>query len=396
MNSQFKNSNLGFIIYAALIGIIAAATFFMIWYMLIGYKIGTYQPDTRLGSVYIGGLRENEIFERINNKVDDWYEDEYVLFEIKYQDYSYELDRSYILFSLNTDLYDIENGQTNELLVSIQYSDQELIKSEILELPYLEDFIDGENVNIDIDQMILDMLDAASLMKAYCSLDVEDYIIDESLVIDTISSLEVTLPQGITYDHMNTLITEVYPDGKILLNEKELFDIIDVFGENMNHIEMNVLSTAMLKNIQPTNFLVNEVHYNTEIDRNRYTLDTYPNFGNNTVISETANYSFSFYNPNESTYYFELIQNEDDSIELVLKGLPFAYDISVEVKETRVGFITQTTTDPSLVNEEGQQGVIVEVLRTITDKYGNVLEEYDNELMIYEFYHPVHIIELEN
>jgi hypothetical protein len=80
----------------------------------------------------------------------------------------------------------------------------------------------------------------------------------------------------------------------------------------------------------------------------------------------------------------------------MLKGLPFAYDISVEIKETRVGFITQTTTDPSLVNEVGQQGVIIEVFRTITDKYGNVIDEYDNELMIYEFYHPVHIIELEN
>ena len=102
MNSQFKNSNLGFIIYAALIGIIAAATFFMIWYMLIGYKIGTYQPDTRLGSVYIGGLRENEIFERINNKVDDWYEDEYVLFEIKYQDYLDVVEKHYNLFN---DLY---------------------------------------------------------------------------------------------------------------------------------------------------------------------------------------------------------------------------------------------------------------------------------------------------
>lgn len=390
MNSQFKNSNLGFVIYAALIGIIAAATFFMIWYMIWGYKIGTYAPETRLGSVYIGGLRENEIFGRVDEKVDEWYLDEYVVFEVTYQDYQIPIDRDIILFSLNTDLYSIENGQTNELLVSIQYSDQEVLKNTILEKEYIQDLIDGDESNIDLQKLINDLLDDAALMKAYSSLDIEDYIVDQEKAIEVIQSKEVTLPQGLTFVNLDTKIKNVFEDGKILIPEKELFDVVSVFGSELTNVEMNVLSNAMLDLIQETNFLINEVHYNTEID-SRYTLDNYPYYGANTTIDGTNDISFSFYNPNESLYYFELL-DVDGTYELVLKGLPFAYEITIRQEETEIPFIEQTTTKPTLVNETGRNGMIIEVYRTITDVYGEVVSE---ELIIYEFYHPIKKITLE-
>ena len=61
MNSQFKNSNLGFYLYASIIIMIAFASVFVVWYMVTGYSLGTYKENTILGSVYIGGLREEEV-----------------------------------------------------------------------------------------------------------------------------------------------------------------------------------------------------------------------------------------------------------------------------------------------------------------------------------------------
>ena len=86
MNSQFKNSKFGFILYTIIIGLIVLSTIFVIWYMTLGYKLGTYAPDTRLGSVYIGGLTEDEIFSRLDEKINYWYSDDMrtvVLFDIE-------------------------------------------------------------------------------------------------------------------------------------------------------------------------------------------------------------------------------------------------------------------------------------------------------------------------
>lgn len=381
MNSQFKNSNLGFVIYAALIAIIAAATFFMLWYMIWGYKVGTYGPDTRLGSVYIGGLREDQVFSRIDEKVDAWYADEHIKFEVNYQDYTYELDRSYILFNLEMSNYTITDGVTNELYVSIQYQDQESIKSDILELPYLQNIKD----DVDLQGVINMLLNDAALMKSYSAVDLEDYLDEEGNTETIINSTTFTLPQGVEIEELTDVINELYPDGKILIPEKDVFDVLEVFGDDYSDIHMNVLSTAMLANIQETNFIINEVHYNPTIDFGRYTVEDYPYYGRNTVVNEIIDQSFSFYNPNEYDYYFMITDNNDGTYQLDLVGLAFEYTIDVTVNKTMLDYITQTTKDVELL-QDGHEGVIVEVVRTISDVYGNVISE---EQIIYEFYPPV-------
>ncbi len=364
MNSQFKNSNLGFVIYASLIAIIVAATFFMLWYMLFGYKVGTYGPDTRLGSVYIGGLREDQVFSRVDDKVDYWYNDDTIVFEIKYQDYSYKIDRNVILFNTSIKAYNIEDGQTNEIYVSIQYTDQERIKSEILALPYMEEVGD----NIDLQHMINDLLDDASLMKSYSCINVEDYLVDETIDQKVVSLTTFDLPQGITFEDLNLKVNDVYEDGKILVPGNSLFDVLDTFAASMTDVEMSVLAIAMLDVIHETNFIVNEVHYEPSIDFGRYTVENYPYYGKNTMINENilAEQSFSFYNPNEYDYYFVIEENSSGNGVLKLIGLPFEYDIDIVKTETKLGFITQETKDVSLL-QEGHQGVIVEVVRTMTD-----------------------------
>ena len=101
MNSQFKNSNLGFYLYAVIIVIIAVASIFVFWYMVKGYKLGTYDENTILGSVYLGGIKEDEVETKLLDRINRWNEDETIVFEVTYQGYSYEFDRELFYFDWN-------------------------------------------------------------------------------------------------------------------------------------------------------------------------------------------------------------------------------------------------------------------------------------------------------
>jgi hypothetical protein len=358
--------------------------------MFAGYKIGTYSEDTILGSVYLGGLREDDIDERVYNREDEWKGDESIVFELTYQGYSYEFDRNLFYFNLELSKDFLKDGQTNELIAQYQdtedSSDRTIVLDEISNLPFLAHVKD----NVDFDQLVTDILDDAGLMKTFSSKDVEDYLIDESLSVVDISSIEISIPDGVDVDLMITGIQGVYGDEYIDLNSKELFDIIEQLGANLNDSEMTILSSAMLELALETNFSIHEVHSKTDIGKD-IDFNDYELFGRNTQVNKVVEHSFSLYNPNESTYMFKVEKVDSDTARLTLVGLPFV-DIIVATKtQTSIEYISQFTDNDELL-QVGRDGMIVVVSRVIT----NVDEEviYDREI-IFEFYPPVTEITLE-
>jgi hypothetical protein len=381
MNSQFRNSNFGFYLYAFIIFVILAATIFVVWYMTLGYKIGTYDADTRLGSVYIGGLTEEEVVPRIDDKISYWFNDETIVFELKYQGYSYEFDRNLFLFDIEASLLFVDMGSINELVVYYQGTDRSLVEQQITELPFLANVIE----NVDLELLINDVLNDAKLMKSFSSKNIEDYLIDLEQSIELIGVSSFNTPEGVQIDQIIEDIEEVYPDGRIIISEKELFDITGPFGEIMNDADMSVLSSAMLELILSTNFIVNEVHYEPNIDFAQYTIEDYPFYARNTHVNQIVDEGFSFYNPNESEYYFVINAVDDFSGTVSLYGLPFEYDIDVQINKTELGYITQGTQNVDLL-QNGFNGVIIEVVRVTTDLDGNVVY---NEVILFEFYPPI-------
>jgi len=381
MNSQFRNSNFGFILYTAIVTIIVLATGFVIWYMTIGYRVGTFGPDTRLGSVYIGGLTEGEVVPLLDERIDYWYIDDTIVFEIRYQGYSYEIDRNLLLFNLETSTYNLKDGRTNIMLAYFQEDDRQQIKSDIQALPFLSDIIG----NVNVDQIILDILQDAALMKSYSSKDVENYLIEPELDVEELSSAHFSIPEGVQIDELIANVETIYEDGRILINSKELFDMADIFSGTLVDASMSTLASAMLETIWETNFIVNEVHYQPVIDFSMYTIGNYPYFGRNTIINQIVDEDFSFYNPNNFAYYFEIEKIDEFNGNLKLMGVPFEYTITVTKDITEIPFVTQGSTDVTLL-QTGYNGVIVEVTRKIVDIYG--VEIYD-DLIIFEFYPPI-------
>ena len=134
MNSQFKNSNLGFYLYAVIIVIIAIASIFVFWYMVKGYKLGTYDENTILGSVYLGGIKENEVETKLIGRIERWLDDDSIVFEATYQGYNYEFDRELFYFDLEHSLFYLNQGVTNKMTVKYQSNDRLEIYDESINL----------------------------------------------------------------------------------------------------------------------------------------------------------------------------------------------------------------------------------------------------------------------
>ncbi len=380
MNSQFKNSSLGFYLYAIIIVIIAVSSIFVFWYMVSGYKLGTYGEDTILGSVYLGGMQEEEVEAKLGQRIERWLDDETIVFEVTFQGYSYEFDRELFYFDLETSIYRIADSETNDLTVLYQGTEREMVIDEIKDSPFLA----GGSENYYLEELINDILADAGFMKSFSSKRLEDYIIDESIANIVIDSVDITVPAGIVVNDFIQSINDRYVDEKIISVSKELFDIVAELGGYLSDSEMTMLSKGMLELLLESNFAINEVHYLSSIDYVNYTIETFPNFGKNASVNQIIGHSFSFYNPNNSDYYFTVEKIDDSNITLSLVGIDFVDSIVVDIIPMLVQYTTQTTTNEDLL-QNGYDGMIIEVNRTIVDIYDVVT--YD-KVILFEFYPP--------
>jgi len=378
MNSQFKNSSLGTYIYAFLILIMTAAVVFIFWYMYSGYKMGTYAENTVLGSVYVGGLREDDVDPLMNTRIDRWLGDETVLFEATYQGYSYEFDRELFIFNINDSKLSIQPGIINQLKVTYTTENETTIINELKDLEFLQDV---EN-NIDYEKLISDILYDASLMKSLSSHELEDYLLTEDNII-ALGVSDIIVPSGINVDDIIDGVIEKYGSNRILLKDQYKFDVEVELGDVLPDAELTILSLGIFDLIQETNFSINEVHYENEITGS-YTVADFPYFGRNVKIFEISNESFSFYNPNDGYYYFEVMK-ADGKLRVVLHGLPFVNDIVIDDSRIfTIPFAIRESEDPSDV-AAGVLGVDVTIYRIITDIYGNIIY---NNIIVKEFYPP--------
>lgn len=389
MNNQFRNSNFGSILYISIIVMVALGMIIITWYMLVGFRTGTFAEDTILGSVYMGGVPKEELEQRVYDRIEDWKEDETVVFELTYQGYTYEFDRELFFFDIPLSKSYLQEGETNDLIVYYQDTgtDRQDTINEIKSLPFLIDVKE----NINYDDLLADIMDDAGLLKTYSSKAIESYLVDPDLNVEELGSVEFHIPEGFTVDLMIESIQAIYGDEYIDVNSKELFDVVESLSNELSGTEMNILSSAMLKLIWSTNFSIHEVHYDPLIPAG-YDLETYPDFGSNAEIDTGVGYSFSFYNPNDSKYSFKVEAVNENSARLTLLGLPFVNTITYEVVESDIPYITQTTDYDDDI-QTGREGKIVIIHRVITDINENIINEKD---IIFEFYPPKVEIVLES
>ena len=381
LNTHFRNSTFGFVLYAGIIVIVVLSTVFIFWYMLSGYKAGLYEEDTMLGNVYLGGLSEDQVIPKMVDRTNEWIGDETIEFRVTYQGYIYEIDREVFLFDFDTSLFYLEEGITNPLIVTFQGSTRSELLEEIQGLEYLQDV----NGLIDYDRLMADILEDVSQMKTFSEKNLEDYLPEDQFPSEVITSETVDLPATIDADMIVEKLIELNEEASINIEGKTLFDLLETYGEHFTDRELSFIAKGMLGASLQTNFPINEVHYLPVVDTSMYTFNSFPFYGKNAYINRVTGQSFSIFNPNETSYKFLFSAQSSNDLQVDLIGLEFAYEIEITYHDTILPYSVQTTNNVGLV-QSGLNGKVVEVVRVITDVYGDVT--YDKEI-IFEFYPPV-------
>lgn len=379
VNIHFRNSTFGFVIYTSVIVIVVLATVFIFWYMLRGYKTGLYDEDTMLGNVYLGGISEDEVIPKMVDRTNEWIGDETIDFSINYQGYEYVIDREIFAFDFDTSLFYLEEGQENPLIVNFQGNSRTELLDELKSAPFLED-IQGY---VDFDLLLGHILQDVAAMKTFSQKNIEDYLAED--YEEVVGSYSIELPATIDAGSIVERLTEINESPKMVIEEKMLLSLLEDYQEVFDDRELGFMGKAMLGATHESNLIVNQVYYNPIIDSDLYLYVSYPYYGINVNIDRFTNRDFQIFNPNETTYSYVFSVDEGNELIVEIVGLPFVNEIDTEIVITEIPFPTITVNDINLIRN-GVNGRYVEVVRTLTDVYGEVISE---TVLFYEFYPPI-------
>ncbi len=383
MFANFKNSNLAYFIYTLLVAALGIGSLVFFWFMVTGFNVGVYSENTLVGSVYIGGLTEEEAIEKVNDRVNQWLASDRVLFQIGYQGYYYTFDRDLLVFDIQRSFSDIRDGTMNSLIVTYRGDNRNLVKNEILNATFMHDF----NANtFYLDNAIDAVLVAASQMKTFSRQELHSYFVNAPAHRTTLNEINYIVPPTVTnhaafYDRL----LSVYPEGVITIEPFELYSVLSVFeNTDISSSELSVFAGALLSLITPTHFNIFERSFNSAVDLQRYTMESYPYYGKNVRVNAltTPPIDFSFENNKNLTYFIEFDTITNNRLTMRLIGFEYVNRITVETFVVPIPYDTETTTKIEEV-QPGQDGRIVTVHRKIYDIAGNLIFDSD---IIFEFY----------
>ena len=389
MASQFRNSNLGYYLYTTIVILIGAASIFVFWFMVSGFNIGRYAENTNIGSVYLGGLTEQEAELELKDKIESWLRNDRVLFEVRYQGYHYVFDRDLISFNENESLANIQDGRTVPLDVWYPDTIRAQILFEIENQPFMANLQD----QFDLEALLDDILQDASQMKTFSSKQLIDYVRDEENLFIVLFETTQSRPNGAmgplqTPSNVNgtalyNKLINAYPNG-ITINRKSTFSILDTFDPNtFNDAELSYLASLFLDMLPYTHFMMYERNYRPVIDTNLYTAQNYPFYGRNVRVRASQDIDFSFENNSFSHFRVEFEQT-GNFINLRLYGAPFLNQISVAFDMTTIPYLTETVS-PTINERDGVDGRVVKVYRNVYDLNEELLSR---TRVVFESYRP--------
>ncbi len=383
MFSNFKNSNLAYFIYTILVASLGIGSLVFFWFMVTGFNVGVYSENTLVGSVYIGGLTEEEAIEKVNQRVNHWLASDRVLFQTGYQGYYYTFDRDLLVFDIQRSFTEIREGSINPLIVTYRGDNRNLVKTEILNAPFMHDF---DANTFYLDNAIDAILVAASEMKTFSRQELHNYFVNAPAHRTTLNEISYIIPPTVTnHSAFYERLLSVYPDGVITIAPYELYSVLDTFEDTtITSSELSVFGGALLSLITPTHFTIFERSFNSAIDLQRYTMETYPYYGKNVRVNPltTPPIDFSFENNKNLTYFIEFDAPVNNRITMRLIGFEYLNRITIETFVVPIPYDTETTTKIEEV-QQGQDGRIVTVHRKIFDITGDLIFDSD---IIFEFY----------
>ncbi len=381
MLSRLRNSDLIYYIYTVLVIAAGIGALIFFYFMVTGFNIGVYDENTLIGGVYVGGLSEDEAESKVRTHVDEWLENDEVVFEATYQGYSYSFDRERLSFDVDATMDNVSEGSHTDLVVSFSEAARNDIAFEI----YQEPFTAGELQDaFDVDAMLDEVERDAARLNEWSRQDMSNYFINPEAHVETISDKSIPTDSGIVAAELYDKAEEVLEDGTFELATDERFSVLDTFEGELTSRELDLIGTLLMKAILPTCLQPFEVHHNTRIDFEEHTAEDFPYYGHNIRVSQPNDLDFVFENTCDTAYDFEFY-TQAGHLGVEIRGFPYLNDVSLDEETLVLEHETYTVDDPA-DTREGHDGRIVIIDRTISDIHGTILDEHT---IVFEYYRPI-------
>lgn len=376
MFNAFKNSDLAYYLYMAFVIILGIGSLVIFYFMVTGFNIGVYNPNTIVGNVYIGGLNEEEARQKVNSSVTEWFNDEEISYEIGYQGYYLEIDREIFEVDVNASFSNISEGTRNPLSIEISDDDLNVLEDELLN----QQFMDGLENTFSFGSVIESVLNDARELKQFSRHQLNQHLVDESFNNQVINHVSVP---GYLDTNISTIISNLEaenPDRVFELNSHEIFSVLEQMPQTISSDGLNTIGAGLLDLILPTEIEVHTLNYNMLLRE----VETNPFSGRSVLINRNQNIDFRIENITYIDYEIYFYETDDGDLGLELRGEPSLNSINLEREEIVLDY--QPAPTGSTVTREGQDGMIILITRNVNDIYG---ENKSSTLKVFEYYEPL-------
>ncbi len=377
MFSSFRNSDLAYYLYTAFVLILGIGSLIFFYFMVTGFNIGVYEANTLVGSVYVGGLSESEAEAKVRDRVEQWFDDDTIVYEIGYQGYYYEIDRDLFSFDISGSIDNIRDGTRNPLLVELSPQAMANIDFEL----HNEPFMSGLQGIFNFDDVMNEVLNDAGDLQQFSRHQLNHYTIDDAQLVEVINDITIPVQSGTDVDTLLANIEAVHDDLTIPLPAHSIYSVFDLFPQTTASSELNTIGSAILDLIKPTHFDIYERHYNPQISD----VHNNPYIGRNVRVNRhpNLNYDFRFENPTYLDYELEFYRAGVDTLGLRLNGAPSLDRVEIENEETILHH--NEAPDGATIIEPGQDGKVVFIYRNVYDLDDNRISR---TIIVFEYYEP--------
>ena len=377
MFSSFRNSDLAYYLYTAFVLILGIGSLVFFYFMVTGFNIGVYDANTLVGSVYVGGLNESEAEAKVRDRVEQWFDDETIVYEIGYQGYYYEIDRDLFTFDISGSIDNITDGTRNPLIVELSPQAMANIDFEL----HNEPFMSGLQGIFHFDNVMEDVLNDAGDLQQFSRHQLNHYTIDDAQLVEVINDITIQVQSGTDIDTLLANIESVHEDLRVPLASHSIYSVFDLFPDTTASSELNTIGSGILDLIKPTHFDIYERHYNPQISD----VHNNPYIGRNARVNRhpNLNYDFRFENPTYLDYELEFYRADGETLGLRLHGAPSLDRVEIENEKTVLHY--NEAPDGATIIEPGQDGKVVFIYRNVYDIDDNRISR---TLIVFEYYEP--------
>ncbi|KGX88080.1 VanW family protein [Pontibacillus marinus] len=334
----------------------------------------TYEAETMVGPVHIGGLTRSEARQKLASQTSDWKDTHNVTLEMKEQNIVFQQD--FIQFDIPETLNQVEDGERNYFVVEMNESYFGVLQNKVGTDLYNHILINKLSTKITAR--------AEALHKEPLHFSIYQYVEDGTTQLyEVVSEYSITLNEEMDVtDLVNAL------NGAVVQNQTP-FSLLSFVEEEMDQPSLNAVATAVYGAILETNFIIKQRHISTK-------LPSYAELGKEASVKPKNNHDLVFTNPNEQPYQLNAaVENGELIVKVLGYPLPNSYEITLENSRkiqprTIVQFSERVPSGESNVKVEGQEGTSVEVYRFVEDK-GKVIQK---DFISDDYYPPVNRIEV--